>query len=207
MLYYENKAKKEGFFIIIGIDEAGRGPLAGPVVAAAVSLKQRKFRNKIDDSKKMTACQREKAFVEIFDNAHVGIGIINEAAIDTVNILQATYRAMERAVVHLISRLPKSKTAAKNFSNSICLLIDGNSFRSDLPYAYRTIVKGDGLSLSIACASIIAKVTRDRILNTYDRIFPDYGFKQHKGYPTLAHRLAISKYGVSPIHRKSFSLV
>lgn len=205
MLYYENKAKKKGFTHIIGIDEAGRGPLAGPVVAAAVCLKKIKFENKISDSKKLTFRQREKAFEEILLNAHTGVGIINESVIDTFNILKATHLAMTAAVFRLMQKLPLELKGKKDFSKSVYLIIDGNSFVSDLPYVYETIVGGDHLSLSIACASIIAKVTRDRILNVYDQIFPQYGFKKHKGYPTLAHRSALHKYGPSVIHRKTFN--
>ncbi len=204
MLYFENKAKEKGFTFVIGVDEAGRGPLAGPVVACAVVLKKKKFRCKICDSKKINSRQREKAFEEIMQNAYVGIGIVNESIIDKINILRATHSAMSIAVASVVSKLPKSKTQARNFHKKVRILIDGNSFKSDLPYAFETIVRGDNLSLSIACASIIAKVTRDRILDNYDKEFPQYGFKRHKGYPTLAHRKALVKHGPSPIHRMTF---
>ena len=204
MLYYENKAKEKGFEIIIGIDEAGRGPLAGPVVACAVALQNEKFQNKIADSKAISAQAREKAFHEIFDNAFVGIGIVNEKIIDHINILRATHVAMSIAVEQLIVKLRKSEKAQSDFNKKVCLLVDGNSFKSDLPYAYETIVNGDALSMSIASASIIAKVTRDRMLNIYDQVFPQYGFKRHKGYPTVAHRAAIHEHGLSPIHRRTF---
>lgn len=204
MFYHENKAKKDGFDIIIGVDEAGRGPLAGPVVACAVCLHKKRFQNKINDSKQMTPRQREKAFHEILENADVGLGIVNEAAIDSINILNATYRAMTVAVNNLISKLSRLKTVKKKLTKKVCILIDGNSFKTDLPYSYKTIIRGDASCLSIACASIIAKVTRDRILDHYDKVFPQYGFKKHKGYPTMAHRLAIGQHGLSPIHRKTF---
>jgi len=203
MLYYENQAKKKGFRFIIGVDEAGCGPLAGPVVASAVLLKSRKFQNRIDDSKKITARQREKAFHEIFQNAYVGTSVVNEAVIDSQNILKARFLAMNWAVERLIAQLSKTHTQ-DGFSGQVCLLIDGNSFRTDLPYSYQTIIRGDNRSLSIACASIIAKVIRDRVLYIYDKVFPQYGFRQHKGYPTRAHREAILKNGFSPIHRKTF---
>ena len=203
MLYYENQAKRKGFRFIIGVDEAGRGPLAGPVVAGAVLLKRRKFQNKIADSKKITPQQRERAFHEIFQNAYVGIGLINETVIDSQNILKATHHAMNRAVQQLIAQLSGIHTQ-DGLSSYVYLLIDGNSFKTELPYCYQTIIRGDNRSLSIACASIVAKVTRDRILNIYDRIFPQYGFRQHKGYPTRAHREAIFRNGLSPIHRKTF---
>lgn len=204
MFYHENKAKRNGFQLIIGVDEAGRGPLAGPVVAAAVSLRSKRFQNKIDDSKKISPRQREKAYLEIFEKAHVGLGIISEAVIDATNILQATYLAMTLAVNQLIYKLPETKVQSGNFRDKICLLVDGPSFKTDLPYAYRAIVNGDQLSMSIASASIVAKVSRDRILNSYDRILPQYGFRNHKGYPTLAHKEAIKKFGLSFIHRKTF---
>ncbi|OGX08121.1 MAG: ribonuclease HII [Omnitrophica WOR_2 bacterium GWA2_47_8] len=204
MLDYERKVKKNGFSLIIGIDEAGRGPLAGPVVAAAVALKDFQFKNKIRDSKKLTPLQRESAFHEISDKAYIGVGIISESVIDDKNILQATCHAMSVAVEQLISRLPQD-LHDQVLAKTVYLLIDGNYFRSDLPFQYQTIINGDNLSLSIACASVIAKVTRDRILNSYDQVYPQYGFKQHKGYPTEKHIEALKKYGPSLIHRKSFT--
>ena len=204
MFRFENLARRKGFRLIIGIDEAGRGPLAGPVVASAVCLKKRNFRSKICDSKKINSRQREEAFEEILQNAYVGVGMMNESVIDTENILKATFLAMAQAVRQLIERFPASEIEQGNFRNDVCLLVDGNSFKTDLPYAYQTIIGGDDLSASIACASIVAKVTRDRILNIYDRVFPQYGFKQHKGYPTQAHRAAIQTHGLSLIHRKTF---
>ena len=204
MFRFENQARRKGFRLIIGIDEAGRGPLAGPVVASAVCLKKRNFRSKICDSKKINSHQREKAFHEILQNAYVGVGIMNESIIDTENILKATFHAMTQAVHRLIERLPAEETQRRDLNQDVCLLVDGNSFKTNLPYSYQTIVGGDDLCTSIACASIVAKVTRDRILNIYDRVFPQYGFKQHKGYPTQAHRAAIRTHGLSIIHRKTF---
>lgn len=207
MLPYEEKAKQNGFNHIIGIDEAGRGPLAGPVVASAVVLKNHSFQTHITDSKRITPLQREKAFQEIYDNAYVGIGIISESVIDEHNILNATFLAMRNAVDDVIAQMPLNMTRDKNFVDQVCLLIDGNRFKTDLPYHYQTIVKGDSLVLSIACASIIAKVIRDRILTIYDKIFPEYGFKKHKGYPTAQHRQIVREIGPSLIHRKSFKCV
>ena len=203
MMNFEKEAKDKGFELVIGIDEAGRGPLAGPVVAAAVALKNSDFSAKIDDSKKLSALQREKAFLEIYEKAYVGVGIINSSVIDNVNILQATFLAMSRAVEDLVYR--QSAILAVS-SDKIKLLIDGNMFRSALPYSFETIIEGDQKVLSIACASIIAKVTRDRILAIYDKVFPQYGFKQHKGYPTVQHKRAIQEHGPSEIHRLSFQL-
>ncbi len=201
---YEQQVKRQGFNLIIGVDEAGRGPLAGPVVAAAVALKRQKFSHLITDSKQMTAQARQEAFHEILDNAYVGVGIISEVVIDRINILQATYVAMTNAITQLILRLHRVEKEQRDPSQ-VCLLIDGPQFKSDLPYAYKAIIDGDEKIFSISCASIIAKVTRDRILKMYDQIYPLYGFRQHKGYATLEHRNAIDKHGVSLIHRRSFN--
>lgn len=205
MLRHERKLKGQGFDLVVGLDEAGRGPLAGPVVASAVALRRYDFLTEIRDSKKLTPRMREKAFLEILTKAYVGIGMANENVIDSVNILQATFLAMTNAVRHLIANLPKSPVSSgRNTSHKIYLLVDGNRFVADLPYPFLTIVQGEDASLSIACASIVAKVVRDRILNIYDKIFPRYGFSQHKGYPTDQHRTAIHKFGLCPIHRKTF---
>ncbi len=204
MLYYETQASNKGLRFILGIDEAGRGPLAGPVVAAAVCLRSFDFQCLIDDSKKMRPQARLTAFHEIFNKAYVGIGMISETAIDRINILNASHMAMEMAVKQLIRRMPQEITSGKAFDRQVALLVDGNIFRSQLTYFCQTIIAGDTKSLSIACASIIAKVYRDHILSAYDRIFPQYGFAQHKGYPTKAHRSAIKKHGACMIHRRSF---
>ena len=201
---YENEVKAEGFNLIIGVDEAGRGPLAGPVVASAVALKSDQFQSKIGDSKTISARQREKAFYEIYENAHVGVGIVSESVIDRGNILEATFLAMTNAIENAIAQFAAAEDGGNEFYQNVCLLIDGNLFRTDLPYAYRTVVGGDSYVLSIACASIVAKVTRDRILNVYDLIYPQYGFKKHKGYPTPRHKEAISTHGLSLIHRRSY---
>ena len=195
---------EQGFHFILGLDEAGRGPLAGPVVAAAVHLTSYRFRKaRINDSKKMTAAARETAFHEIFQCGHVGIGIVSESVIDEINILNASHTAMDLAVTQLLRRVPAGIIGA---DSEVKLLVDGNIFRTQLPYAYETIVDGDARCLSIACASIIAKVYRDRVMSHYDRLFPQYGFKKHKGYPTAAHHHAIDVYGPCRIHRRSFSL-
>jgi len=195
---------QEGFRYLIGVDEAGRGPLAGPVVAAAVCLRRTDFSVTVQDSKKMTEYQRYQAFLEIFDRASVGIGIMSETVIDRHNILQATFLAMNAAIRQLIGSSRHRDISGLKSQGQGCLLIDGNCFVSDFPYDVKTIVQGDRRSLSIACASVIAKVTRDRILKIYDRIFPQYGFDRHKGYPTAAHCEAIKQYGPTLIHRKTF---
>ncbi|MGE0267676.1 MAG: ribonuclease HII [Candidatus Omnitrophota bacterium] len=203
MLDFEQSVKNEGYRFIIGIDEAGRGPLAGPVVASAVAVRHYDFSSKIADSKTISSLQREVAFQEILEKSYVGVGIINETVIDDVNILQATYIAMNNAVLQLMNSLEKEKGIQDDRSGT-CLLVDGNRFKTDLPYTYKTVIKGDSKVFSIACASIVSKVIRDRILMAYDRIFPDYGFKKHKGYPTSDHKKAIVRHGLSMIHRKTF---
>ncbi len=205
MLYYERKFKRQGFKTIIGVDEVGRGPLAGPLVAAAVNLKAHRFKNRIDDSKKLTPKARQEAFFEIIDKSVFGLGIINEVVIDRLNILQANRLAMEHAVYNLIDKLKQSKSA-KEIGSRICVLIDGN-IKLDLGYSCQNIIKGDGKSKSIACASIIAKVVRVRIMYLYDKVYPEYGFIKHKGYPTRLHRNRLRKFGPSLIHRKTFSYV
>jgi ribonuclease HII len=197
VFYYERKLKKRGYNLIIGVDEAGRGPLAGPVVAAAVALKSKSFKNRIDDSKKLTSIQREKAFSEIIQKSVFGIGVISEKIIDNFNILMATRRAMEVAVLGLINKL--KKTSPKR----IHIIVDGN-VDLNLDFPLTKVIKGDSKSKTIACASILAKVMRDRIMSLYDKLYPEYGFLQHKGYPTKKHRLLIKRFGPSLIHRKSF---
>ncbi|MFA5145442.1 MAG: ribonuclease HII [Candidatus Omnitrophota bacterium] len=197
MLYYEKKLKKKGFDLIIGVDEAGRGPLAGPVVAAAVALNTYLFKNRIDDSKKLTSLSREKAFPEIIDKSEFGVGVVNEKVIDRVNILEATRIAMRQAIASLLGKLSPSKT------RRIHVIVDGN-LTLDISLPYTSIIKGDGKSKSIACASILAKVIRDRIMKAYDKLYPEYGFIRHKGYPTNMHRAVLKRIGPSLIHRKSF---
>ena len=172
------------------MDEAGRGPLAGPVVASAVIVRDFSFLRTVDDSKKMSASAREEACEEILAKCRVGIGVVESDEIDRINILEATMRAMQEAVVKL-GEMPG------------CLLIDGN--RSPrLPVRQFPIVDGDALSFSIACASIVAKVMRDRMMDYYDEVYPKYGFKDHKGYGTAGHVAAIQKHGPCKIHRTSF---
>lgn len=204
MLKIENRARNAGFNLVIGVDEAGRGPLAGPVVAAAVALRRSDFSVPVRDSKKLTHAQREEAFHEIYKRSYVGVGIISESVIDQNNILQATFFAMRNAVVHLIAWLPPAKVNQRQFTKSVCLLVDGNCFRSDLPYSFKAIIKGDERVLSIMCASVVAKVVRDRILNIYHRVYPGYGFDRHKGYATEEHKEAIRRLGPSLIQRRTF---
>jgi ribonuclease HII len=197
VLYYERKLKKRGYNLIIGVDEAGRGPLAGPVVAAAVALKTTSFKNRIDDSKKLTSDQREKAFLEIVQKSVLGIGVINQKIIDHLNILVATRQAMKAAILSLVNKLKRVP------QGRIHIIVDGNvALDIDLPFT--NIIRGDSKSKTIACASIVAKVIRDRIMSLYDKMYPQYGFLQHKGYPTKKHRLLVKRFGPSTIHRKTF---
>ena len=186
----EEEIKARGFRRIVGVDEAGRGPLAGPVVACAVVVKTLSFASRIDDSKLLSPALREAACSEILEKAEVGVGIVDWDAIDRLNILRATQRAMKEALSRL-NPLP-------DFA-----LIDG-TMRFDLPFKYRSVVRGEKKSQAIACASIVAKVTRDGIMTYYDTCYPEYGFARHKGYPTKQHIDALRKYGPSPIHRKTF---
>jgi len=197
VLYYERKLKKKGYDLIIGVDEAGRGPLAGPVVAAAVILKVNRFKNRIDDSKKLTASAREEAFWEIIDNSVFGIGIIDEKVIDELNILVATRKAMEQAIRSLVKKLGRINLKKAH------IIVDGN-MAPETNFPCTCIIKGDAKSKSIASASILAKVTRDSIMSIYDKVYPYYGFLKHKGYPTEMHRSILKAFGPSAAHRKSF---
>ncbi|MCX5681580.1 MAG: ribonuclease HII, partial [Candidatus Omnitrophica bacterium] len=152
----------------------------------------------------MTHKQRLCAHEEIFQKGYIGIGMADEKLIDRINILEATFYAMTEAVNDLLKKIPKEAMGSENFMSQTCLLVDGNLFRTSLPFAYQTIIRGDSLSLSIACASIVAKVTRDCMMEDYDKIYPQYGFAQHKGYPTLKHKNRIKEFGLSAIHRKTF---
>lgn len=188
---YEKRAGEQGFSAVCGIDEVGRGPLAGPVCAAAVILPQDCDIPGLNDSKKLSEKKREALFPVIQEKALAfGIGWATAEEIDRVNILQATFLAMARAV----EALPAPADYA---------LVDGNRM-PPLPIPGETIVKGDATSASIAAASILAKVSRDRLLRRLDEEHPEYGFAKHKGYGTKAHYEAIRKYGLLPEHRRSF---
>lgn len=179
------------FHVICGIDEAGRGPLAGPVVAGAVVFPADTDITGINDSKKLTEKKREELYDLIMENAvSVGIGMASPQRIDEINILQATYEAMREA----ISKLSVTPDLLLNDAVTI----------PELPMKQVAIVKGDAKSVSIGAASIIAKVTRDRLMYEYDKVMPEYGFAKHKGYGTKEHIEAIKKYGPSPIHRTTF---
>ena len=190
-LRYENEAKAEGFNIVCGIDEAGRGPLAGPVCAAAVILPEGCIIEGVNDSKKLTEKKRERLFDVIKETALAySIATADEKEIDEINILQATYLAMNRAFRGLSIKPDMA-------------LVDGNR-DPNLGIPTRTIVKGDANSMSIAAASILAKVTRDRFMLEMDKKYPEYQFAKHKGYGTKLHYEMLDKYGASEIHRMSF---
>ena len=188
---FESEARKRGYSLVAGIDEAGRGPLAGPVVSAAVVLPETFCIDDVDDSKKLTPKKRADLFPRILEDAlSVGVGIVETETIDRINILQAALLSMAKAVENLAIQPDY-------------LLIDG-IFPISMDLPQNALKKGDSRSISIAAASIIAKVTRDRMMVAYDRTYPEYGFSKHKGYPTKEHRQAIQKFGCSPIHRKTF---
>ena len=176
--------------LVCGIDEAGRGPWAGPVVAAAVVLDPAWIPGGLDDSKKLTEAQREALYAPIIASAKVGVGIADVDRIDRDNILQATLWAMAQAL--------------EQIDGVALALVDGNR-APKLPCPVQTIVEGDAKSLSIAAASIIAKVTRDRIMVEHDSTYPLYGFARHKGYGTPLHQDALRRHGPTPLHRRSFA--
>ena len=187
----ENELRLEGKKLIAGVDEAGRGPLAGRVYAAAVILDEKEKILGLDDSKKLSEKKREQLFYEIIEKAVAySVAYADEKEIDEINILRATHLAMERAINGL-SQAPEH------------IIIDGNSAPS-LSLPFETMVKGDANSVSVAAASVLAKVSRDRYITELDSVYPEYGFKKHKGYGTKEHTSAILEHGVLPIHRKSF---
>jgi len=197
MLRHEVFLHQHGYKLIAGVDEAGRGPIAGPVLAAAVILELSDDRLRplegLTDSKKLSKNQREKFFYIIEQNAiSLSTGIQTNQEIDKINILEATLKAMSQAVYSLKPRPDY-------------VLVDGNC-KPNLDIDCSSIIKGDSLSLSIAAASVIAKVTRDRLMQNYHQIYPQYGFDKHKGYPTPQHKKAIERFGPCEIHRHSFKL-
>ena len=191
-LYEFDKEKGD----ILGVDEAGRGPLAGPVVAAAVKIHEyHDFFEMINDSKKLSEKKREELFDKILTYCDVGVGIASVEEIDEINILEATFIAMNRAIEDI------SKNSDVTFDT---VLVDGNKLIKKYDGKQEFLVKGDAKSLSIAAASIIAKVTRDRIMLKFAEIYPEYHFEKHKGYGTKLHREILLEKGVLPIHRKTF---
>ena len=189
---FEKEYYAKGYELIGGIDEAGRGPLAGPVVAACVILPKGCVIEGVNDSKKLTEKKREELYEEITQKAVAwGVGVMDNNVIDEINILEATRKAMTHAIEELEVKPDY-------------IFIDAEKHVDTKGIPFLPIIKGDALSISVASASIIAKVTRDRMMKEYDKIFPAYGFEKHKGYGTKAHTDAIKENGLSSIHRKSF---
>ena len=189
---FERGLMRDGFMPVAGVDEAGRGPLAGPVVASAVILDPRKIPKGLNDSKQLTAARREELYEEILATSDVAISSLSALAIDQTNILKASLEAMRRAVASLPKR-------------AMFVLIDGRDVPPGLTCPGKALVKGDARSFSIAAASIVAKVTRDRMMQAAGLTFPQYGFEQHAGYATEIHRTAIDSHGPCAIHRMTFS--
>lgn len=193
LLRFERKLWREGFLYIAGIDEAGRGPLAGPVVAGAVIFPQSIRIQGIDDSKRLTPGKREELYSIIMNEAlSVGVGVVTEKVIDQINIHQASFKAMRIAL-------------GKLSVQPVHILVDGYTI-PDIRFQQTSLVKGDSRCYSIAAASIVAKVIRDRLMEHYDRLYPQYGFARHKGYCTREHFKAVQKYGYCKIHRRSFQV-
>jgi ribonuclease HII len=191
LYHYEAELRREGFAVLCGIDEAGRGPLAGPVCAAACVLPAGLVIDGLNDSKKLSEKRREALYDVIAAEAFAwAVCLVDEKTIDEINILQATYRTMRGAVEQLGLR------------PDLCL-VDGNR-DPGLGLPTRTVVKGDASCASVAAASVLAKVTRDRLMIQYDDLYPGYGFAIHKGYGTKAHYAAIDRLGLCPIHRRTF---
>ena len=189
----ENQLMKKGFKTICGIDEAGRGPLAGPVVVASVILPADSMIEGVNDSKKISEKKREKIYDQILEEAiSYGVAIIGQDEIDEINILNATKKGLTMSL--------KELTVKPDL-----ILVDALNGIDTLGIPYDSIIKGDAKCYSIAAASIIAKVTRDRIMKEWDNVYPQYGFEKHKGYGTAAHMQAIREHGLCPIHRRSFT--
>ena len=193
---FEQNLYNEGYKLICGIDEAGRGPLAGPVVVGAVVMKPESKIEWVNDSKKVTEKRRDILYDKITEEAIAwGVGIVSEKEIDEINILNATKKGLHIAIGEVIEKLGKKPEI---------VITDALKEIDTFGIPYQSIIKGDATCYSISCASIIAKVTRDRIMKEWDEVYPQYGFNSHKGYGTAKHIEAIKKYGPSPIHRKTF---
>ena len=193
---------EKGLKLIAGIDEAGRGPLAGPVVVAAVVMPEDSFIEGVNDSKKVSEKKREKLYDLILEEAlGYGVGIIDQKEIDEINILNATKEGLTRAIKELEKDLQEKNG---KLTKPDVIFVDALTKIDTDNIPYKSIIHGDAISYSIAAASIIAKVTRDRIMRQWDEIYPQYGFAKHKGYGTVAHIQAIKEYGICPLHRLSF---
>ena len=189
----ENELRKRGFNSICGIDEAGRGPLAGPVVVASVIMPAESNIEGVNDSKKISEKKREKLYEQILDEAiSYGVGIVGQDEIDEINILNATKKGLTMSLQELTVKPD-------------LIIVDALNHIDTMGIPYESIIKGDAKCYSISAASIIAKVTRDRIMREWDKVYPEYGFERHKGYGSSAHIEAIKEYGLCPIHRRSFT--
>lgn len=198
----EEEIYLKGAQSIAGIDEAGRGPLAGPVVVACVVMPRDSMIEGVNDSKKVSEKKREKLYDEIIQEAIAyGVGIISQEEIDKINILNATKEGLTLAIKEMEKDL---KEKQRGFEKPEIILVDALTKIDTDHIPYRSIIKGDAKSYSIAAASIIAKVTRDRIMREWDEVYPMYGFAKHKGYGTASHIVAIKEYGLCPLHRRSF---
>ncbi len=198
----EEKLYEEGVTSIAGIDEAGRGPLAGPVVVACVVMPRESIIEGVNDSKKVSEKKRERLYDEIINEAIAyGVGIVNQQEIDRINILNATKEGLTIAIKEMEKDL---KEKSRGLEKPEIILVDALTKIDTDHIPYRSIIKGDSKSYSIAAASIIAKVTRDRIMRQWDEVYPMYGFAKHKGYGTAAHIAAIKEHGLCPLHRRSF---
>lgn len=198
----EEEIYLKGAQSIAGIDEAGRGPLAGPVVVACVVMPRDSMIEGVNDSKKVSEKKREKLYDEIIQEAIAyGVGIISQEEIDKINILNATKEGLTLAIKEMEKDL---KEKQRGFEKPEIILVDALTKIDTDHIPYRSIIKGDAKSYSIAAASIIAKVTRDRIMREWDEVYPMYGFAKHKGYGTASHIAAIKEYGLCPLHRRSF---
>lgn len=194
---------EKGVKSICGIDEAGRGPLAGPVVVASVIMPENSMIEGVNDSKKISEKKRELIYEQIIEEAIAyGVGIINQDEIDKVNILNATKEGLTTCIKALEKDLQDKN---RGFDKPEIILVDALTKIDTDGISYRSIIKGDAKSYSIAAASIIAKVTRDRIMRQWDEVYPQYGFIKHKGYGTAAHIAAIKEHGLCPLHRRSFT--
>lgn len=193
---FEENLYNEGNKLIIGIDEAGRGPLAGPVSVGAVVMKRESMLEWVNDSKKVTARRREILYDKIIEDSLAwSVQLVSEKEIDEKNILQATKEGLTLAIKDILSQLDEMPDI---------VIVDALREIDTMGITYESIIKGDANCYSISCASILAKVTRDRVMDEWDKVYPQYGFAQHKGYGTKAHIEAIKKYGPCPIHRRSF---
>ena len=195
---------QKGLKTIAGIDEAGRGPLAGPVVVACCLMPRNSMIEGVNDSKKIAEKKREKLYESITEKAiSYGVGIIGQTEIDEINILNATKKGLTKAIHEMEEKLKQKPELGIIKPDAI--LVDALTKIDTDGIPYQSIVHGDAISYSIACSSIIAKVTRDRIMRQWDEIYPQYGFAKHKGYGTAAHIQAIREYGLCPLHRRSFT--